>query len=1357
MATPQDIEKTLMSLGTLRNSNQLNITEIENHRDDFKAYLTAVEPRLTTYLDNNSVTFDEFIFAARQMANGVPINQVQWLVQNDAFERYIDHLGKNGESTRICVNATMNKINQLFAQPLENNGGLRKIVSGLVVCKVQSGKTSNYVGLMVKAFTEGWNVVIVLTSNSDLLENQTASRIQKDFEKKADLRTAQLISYNQLPTNPQNHYWQVAKKNRAVLNRIYEWLDSASKHTFYGGARLRDTLRVLIIDDESDNASLNNNLIDKSYSDDEIYNISSALKESNQEEPTALTTIKEKYASYIEEFLEMRDQAENDEVIRRHVAELANRVDPENQTGNANEQLESFMTYCQQNHLPAGNVYDYQKNEIKQVFNGAKEYLKDLKSIFGVAASATVINRILKRILRTEDGFDFCRSAYLGYTATPYANILCESPQETIYPDFIQSIPAGPGYYGADQIFGSYNPDLDPCEAENSRPRLPIVYHFAKENDSDANGNPLKENSDEYQLSLLDTDPDAFNVGSCPELKKALAWFCCTAAIRKCNRANAEQSDSRKDLWTTMLINVITTIDEQNTIKEKVSEFFKDILSSDENRNSYAAYCRRIYSELSGNAPIRDFPDTRQMGDYPEFNTFEETLKNWVLTPAHLKVVALNAASDNQSDEDEYLNYENCSPRQYKDKRKNEEIAWVVVGGHKISRGLTMEGLTASYFKPSNAAIDTLFQMGRWFGYRNGYELLPRIWMTKEIMCKFKRMALYENMLHNSIIDNFNSGNSPKDPENYQIVYTLAGRLGKSDKFTGRKILRHNRQAPSVSITTGTISLNNGHIANVKGIVDNFFSDNWQGQYGRSNAGANSPIIENVRKDLVIELLNKLRSNYPHTSSAKIASVISAINNYTDEPELNFNIVLTGISEQEHGGNNTREFNFSRNISIIGPERQVSIFQREQFAAYAAPRAHVANQSFFTEEVLTAAAAEYRRNLEEKGENIPGNIRANDNFTEFLFEKQGRNNPVIQFFVLKPAAELQLNENDCLIAFSIFWPKLRMDKFIRYTCGDPLEELSDEERIDLICGILEGDDRAVTFDKICDKMLTIDEQIKGRKVYIRELLIAAAEIHLLQVFVPGQLYGNLRVPGDYVTVLQHRITEILNHLDVAVRAKKIVSILQSSFGDEYANCQDRLVDTVCKQYLANTPVAQQKFCQVPGRGPFFGKPGLTEADKSYNGMDYSLSGLFSAVKDFVCDSPWEVTLDQIKDNLADNGIEFSNNQDVSACIAQMSFQEVFRRFGFEECPFFAASKGIYRSQRCQLPELRIRIRNKIERILQERNGNAITLQEIKKRVPDQESLNRDLLGTNRVKDELESLVADGTVKTTGLRPILYYI
>ena len=63
--------------------------------------------------------------------------------------------------------------------------------------------------------------------------------------------------------------------------------------------------------------------------------------------------------------------------------------------------------------------------------------------------------------------------------------------------------------------------------------------------------------------------------------------------------------------------------------------------------------------------------------------------------------------------------------------------AFIIVGGSTLSRGLTIEGLVSTFFLRASCQADTLMQMGRWFGYRRGYEILPRIWMTRDTIEKF--------------------------------------------------------------------------------------------------------------------------------------------------------------------------------------------------------------------------------------------------------------------------------------------------------------------------------------------------------------------------------------------------------------------------------------------------------------------------------------------------------------------------------------------------------------------------------------------------------------------------------------------
>ena len=80
-----------------------------------------------------------------------------------------------------------------------------------------------------------------------------------------------------------------------------------------------------------------------------------------------------------------------------------------------------------------------------------------------------------------------------------------------------------------------------------------------------------------------------------------------------------------------------------------------------------------------------------------------------------------------------------------------EQGIYIVVGGNILSRGLTLNGLVVSYFVRGASAYDTLLQMGRWFGYRIGYEDLPRIWMTNELREYFSDLAVVEEEMRYDI------------------------------------------------------------------------------------------------------------------------------------------------------------------------------------------------------------------------------------------------------------------------------------------------------------------------------------------------------------------------------------------------------------------------------------------------------------------------------------------------------------------------------------------------------------------------------------------------------------------------------
>ena len=87
----------------------------------------------------------------------------------------------------------------------------------------------------------------------------------------------------------------------------------------------------------------------------------------------------------------------------------------------------------------------------------------------------------------------------------------------------------------------------------------------------------------------------------------------------------------------------------------------------------------------------------------------------------------------------------------------------IVIGGTRLSRGLTLEGLTVSYFVRHAGAHDTLLQMGRWFGFRKGYQDLMRVYLTSPIYEDLLDMVEIERSLRDDIVEYEANNLSPAD------------------------------------------------------------------------------------------------------------------------------------------------------------------------------------------------------------------------------------------------------------------------------------------------------------------------------------------------------------------------------------------------------------------------------------------------------------------------------------------------------------------------------------------------------------------------------------------------------------------
>lgn len=342
-------------------------------------------------------------------------------------------------------------------------------------------------------------------------------------------------------------------------------------------------------------------------------------------------------------------------------------------------------------------------------------------------ANPTAINDGIRKIIGL-----FTRSAYVGYTATPFANIfIAANNEDDLFPrDFIINIPAPSNYIGPDKVFGtSVNP------TENDDNLLPIVTAI-----------------DDYSQFVPEghhKDDDKPTFEDIPEsLKIAIKCFIITCAIRIV-RGQEHKHNS-------MLIHVSRYQVWQNAIKELVDRQFKfykhEIEASDatileefrqifeEDTYNYSSY--KTISNKILNSNLKSIDNKIQVHDW------EIVKANLYKAVQKIEVKSINGSSG------DIIDYQ-----------LNEEkgISVIAIGGDKLSRGLTLEGLSVSYFLRAFKMYDTLMQMGRWFGYRPGYVDLCRLFTSGELNEWFRHITLASEELRDEFNYLYESGGTPND------------------------------------------------------------------------------------------------------------------------------------------------------------------------------------------------------------------------------------------------------------------------------------------------------------------------------------------------------------------------------------------------------------------------------------------------------------------------------------------------------------------------------------------------------------------------------------------------------------------
>lgn len=371
----------------------------------------------------------------------------------------------------------------------------------------------------------------------------------------------------------------------------------------------------------------------------------------------------------------------------------------------------------------------------------------------------------------------FRKSCYVGYTATPFANIFINPDTEDemlghdLFPrDFIYCLDAPTNYFGPQKVF------VDEVSSPAILRTIDDAEHII----------PLKHKKD-HPVSDLPRS-----------LKIAIHAFIVGKAIRIVRE--------HRNKHASMMVNASRFVDVQRQLREHISLYVKEMKNAvmfnyalpeaQALKNAHMQALREIYDEefSDGSEPWQDI----QKALYEAVDA--------------IKIFVVNSKSDEALD---YRWAEN----------NGESLTALAIGGLSLSRGLTLEGLMVSYMYRNTKMYDTLMQMGRWFGYRADYEDLCRVWLPSESQGWYSHIAEATEELRQQIKQMRRDRMSPIDFGLYVRAHPDALLVTALNKMRYAERLTFTRNFSGRLLQTYVLSSNDNLHSENRSLIKDFYSD----------------------------------------------------------------------------------------------------------------------------------------------------------------------------------------------------------------------------------------------------------------------------------------------------------------------------------------------------------------------------------------------------------------------------------------------------------------------------------------------------------------------------------------------------
>ncbi len=683
----------------------------------------------------------------------------KWFISKKAeldmayWERYKKYLIEEKNFASNVVNTMddmLDNLTDLLGNPKIKGNFQRR---GLIIGDVQSGKTSNYTGLLCKGADAGYEVIVLLTGTIEKLRKQTQLRVDEGFvgmdssamikqkennvigvgkynpsvyplvltSTAKDFRTAIANSLSIKIGQLNQPILFVVKKNVSTLRNLNKWLK-----VFNQSNDNKINHSLLVIDDESDNASVNTNTEDR---------------------------------------------------------------DP------------------------------------------------------------TTINGQIRELLNLFD-----RASYVGFTATPFANIFIDPESndkmenEDLFPkDYIYCLNAPTNYIGARDIFN---------DEGKHRGMLRVI-----DKDSIEEHIPNRHKSD-YKIDAMPLD-----------MQEAIDTFLLANVIRDL------RGDTNKH--RSMLINVSRFTNVQSSLTDLVNNYVKEAQAS-ARQNGQLDSEKAIANSLYIKSLKYSFDKHYK---HLEF-TWEEILKNLYKSIVTIMVTTVNQKNRNG------LNYEEY---------ESNGLRVIAIGGLSLSRGLTLEGLIVSYFYRNSKMYDTLMQMGRWFGYRPKYDDLCRIWMEEESIEWYEQINEATEELRRDIKKYENSGLTPKDfgirvrSDINTLLVTARNKMRTASNM--EVCISLSGQVVETACVYNDYEFNYMNKDAINSLVEKLVKNNYELRDINKSSNKSTFAFKDVDKIFIKELLNDFRVSIINNFSGE--GINEFIDNYSGNELNKWDIVFASGSSKK--------------------------------------------------------------------------------------------------------------------------------------------------------------------------------------------------------------------------------------------------------------------------------------------------------------------------------------------------------------------------------------------------------------------------------------------------------------------------